>query len=111
MMKQKTDSIKDAKFMFFGVPTLQGFGMSSGVELKMQDKTGGDINKFYGITSDFLEKVRKRPEVMMVMNTFDPRFPQKVIEANIAKIKDAGLTLSDVMTTLQAYIGSMIIEF
>jgi len=110
MMKQKTDSIKDAKFMFFGVPTLQGFGMSSGVELKMQDKTGGDINKFYGITSDFLEKVRKRPEVMMVMNTFDPRFPQKVIEANIAKIKDAGLTLSDVMTTLQAYIGSMYVS-
>jgi len=110
ILKQRTDSIKDAKFMFFGTPTLQGFGMSSGVELKMQDKTGGDVDKFYGVTTEFLDKLRKRPEVMMVMNTFDPRFPQKQIEANIAKIKDAGLTLNDVMSTLQAYVGSMYVS-
>jgi len=110
ILKQRTDSIKDAKFMFFGTPTLQGFGMSSGVELKMQDKTGGDVDKFYGVTNDFLDKLRKRPEVMMVMNSFDPRFPQKQIEANIAKIKDAGLTLNDVMSTLQAYVGSMYVS-
>lgn len=110
ILKQRTDSIRDAKFMFFGTPTLQGFGMSSGVDLKMQDKTGGDIDKFYGVTSAFLDELRKRPEVMMVMSTFDPRFPQKQIEANIPKIKDAGLTLNEVMTTLQAYIGSMYVS-
>jgi len=110
ILKQRTDSIKDAKFMFFGTPTLQGFGMSSGVELKMQDKTGGDVDKFYGVTTAFLDELRKRPEVMMVMNTFDPRFPQKQIEANMAKIKDAGLTLNDVMSTLQAYVGSIYVS-
>ncbi|HBZ65644.1 MAG TPA: hydrophobe/amphiphile efflux-1 family RND transporter [Bacteroidales bacterium] len=110
ILKQRTDSIKDATFMFFGTPTLQGFGMSSGVELKMQDKTGGDVNKFYAVTSEFLDKLRKRPEVMMIMNTFDPRFPQKQIEVNVAKVKDAGLTLSDVMTTLQAYVGGMYVS-
>jgi len=110
MLKQRTDSIKDATFMFFGTPTLQGFGMSSGVELKMQDKTGGDVDKFYGVTSEFLDKLRKRPEVMMIMNSFDPRFPQKQIEANVAKIKDAGLSLGDVMSTLQAYVGGMYVS-
>ena len=110
ILKQRTDSIKNATFMFFGTPTLQGFGMSSGLDLKMQDKTGGDINKFYGVTNDFLDKLRKRPEVMMVMNSFDPRFPQKQIEANVAKIKDAGLTLTEVMSTLQAYVGGMYVS-
>jgi len=110
ILKQRTDSIKDANFMFFGTPTLQGFGMSSGLDLKMQDKTGGDVNKFYGVTSEFLNKLSKRPEVMMVMNSFDPRFPQKQVEANVAKIKDAGLTLTDVMSTLQAYVGGMYVS-
>jgi len=110
LLKQRTDSIKDATFMFFGTPTLQGFGMSSGVELKMQDKTGGSVDKFYGVTTEFLNELRKRPEVMMIMNSFDPRFPQKQIEANIAKIKDAGLTLNDVMSTLQSYVGSMYVS-
>jgi len=110
ILKQRTDSIQDAKFMFFGTPTLQGFGMSSGVELKMQNKTGGDVDKFYGVTSEFLDKLRKRPEVMMIMNSFDPRFPQKQIEANVSKIKDAGLSLGDVMSTLQAYVGGMYVS-
>ena len=110
MLKERTQNITSATFMFFGTPTLQGFGMSSGVELKMQDKTGGDVNKFYGVTNDFLDKLRKRDEVMMVMNSFDPRFPQKQIEANIAKIKDAGISLTDVMSAMQAYVGSMYVS-
>jgi hydrophobic/amphiphilic exporter-1 (mainly G- bacteria), HAE1 family len=110
IMKQKTDSIRNATFMFFGVPTLQGFGLSNGVELKMQDKTGGDINKFYSVTSNFLTELQKRPEVMMAMTTFNPKFPQKMIEANVAKIKDAGLTLNEVMGVLQTYVGSMYVS-
>nr|WP_321451565.1 efflux RND transporter permease subunit [uncultured Carboxylicivirga sp.] len=110
ILKQRTDSINNASFLFFGTPTLQGFGLSSGVELKMQDRTGGDVNTFFNVTNEFLGKLRARPEVMMAMTTFDPRFPQKEIEANVAKIKDAGITLGDVMTTMQSYVGSMYIS-
>lgn len=110
MMKQKTDSIKGATFFFMGTPTLQGFGLSSGVELQMQDRTGGDINKFNDIVTEFLNKMNAREEVMMSMTTFNPNFPQKEIEANMPKIKEAGLTLGGVMTTLQAYIGSMYVS-
>lgn len=109
-LKAKTQHMTSASFMFFGTPTLQGFGLSSGVELKMQDKTGGDVNRFFEVTSEYIEKLKLREEVMMVMNTFDPRFPQKMIEANIAKIKDAGLTLNEVMTAMQAYVGSMYVS-
>jgi HAE1 family hydrophobic/amphiphilic exporter-1 len=73
----------------------------------MQDKTGGDVNKFYSVTTEFLDELQKRPEIMGTMTTFDPNFPQKQIEANVAKIKDAGLTLSEVMTALQTYVGSV----
>ena len=110
MLKQNTAMITDATFMFFGVPTLQGFGLSNGVSLEIQDKTGGDVNKFFSVTNEFLTKLQKRPEIMMAMTTFDPRFPQKMIEANVAKIKDAGLTLSDVMSALQTYVGSMYVS-
>jgi hydrophobic/amphiphilic exporter-1 (mainly G- bacteria), HAE1 family len=110
IMKEKTQGITNATFMFFGTPTLQGFGMSSGIELNMQDKTGGDIHKFFDITSEFVDKLKARDEVMMVMNSFDPRFPQKQIEADIAKIKDAGISLTDVMTAMQAYVGSMYVS-
>lgn len=110
ILQQKTASIKNASFMFFGVPTLMGFGLSNGVEMKLQDRTGGDINKFYEVATNFLNKLKARKEVMVAMNSFDPRFPQKMVEANVPKIKDAGLTLSDIMTTLQQNIGSSYIS-
>lgn len=107
IMTEKTKDIQNATFMFFGMPTLQGFGMSTGVEVQMQDKTGGDIHKFYEITNDLIAKMNNRDEVMVAMTTFNPNFPQKQINADIAKIKAAGITLADVMNALQANIGSI----
>lgn len=110
MMTQRTRSITDATFMFMGVPTLQGFGISSGVEIELQDKMGGDVNRFYEVAQKFIQELNARDEILMAMTTFDPKFPQKQIEADIPKIKEAGLTLGEVMSTLQAYIGSMYIS-
>jgi HAE1 family hydrophobic/amphiphilic exporter-1 len=110
MLFQKTAGIQDATMFFFGTPTLQGFGLSNGFEFQVQDKTGGDINTFYGNTMKFLGALNQRPEIQYAMSTFDPSFPQYQITANVAKIKDAGLSLNQVMTTLQAYIGSMYIS-
>ncbi len=110
LLTQKTAGIKDATFLFFGTPTLQGFGLSNGVEMKMQDKTGGNIDQFYGVTNDFIAKLRGRKEVMMAMTNFNPNFPQKQIEVNMAKVKASGLRLNDLMLTLQANIGSMYIS-
>lgn len=101
---------QNATFFCMAMPTLQGFGLSAGVELQLQDKMGGDINKFYNITKNFVDELNSSDKVMMAMTNFNPNFPQKVIDANIPKIKDAGLTLTQVMGTLQAYIGSQYIN-
>ncbi len=110
ILTEKTKNIQDANPLFFSNPTLQGFGMSSGVELQLQDKTGGDMDKFTGITNEFLDAMRQRKEVMIAMTNFNPNFPQKQIIADIPKIKEAGLTLSEVMEVIQAYVGSMYIS-
>ncbi len=109
-LKAATDTIKDAQFMFTGLPTLQGFGLAMGVSLELQDRTGGDLIKFNDIVNQFMDKMQASGDVMMMMNIFNPNFPQKEIVADVAKIKAAGLTLSGVMGTLQSYIGSMYVS-
>jgi len=106
ILTEKTKSVNEATFFFMATPTLQGFGLGFGVEMQMQDRMGGDINKFYEYTKDFVAKMNAREDVMMAMTNFNPNFPQKQIDADIPKIKAAGLTLNQVMGTLQAYIGS-----
>lgn len=106
MLTEKTNKMQEATFFFMATPTLQGFGIGAGVEMQLQDRMGDDIHKFYDITTRYVAKLNAREEVMMAMTNFNPNFPQKQIEADMPKIKAAGLTLNQVMGTLQAYIGS-----
>lgn len=107
ILKEKTSKIKGATFFFVATPTLQGFGLGAGVEMQLQDRTGGDINKFNDVAQNIIQKLRARNDVvLMAMTNFNPAFPQKEISADLPKIKAAGLTLSEVMGSLQAYVGS-----
>lgn len=110
MLTQKSKSDNRATYLYSVAPTIQGFGLNTGVDLQLQDKTGGDINRFFEITQNFLAEMNKREEVMIAMTNYNPNFPQKELHANMAKIKEAGLTLNSVMTTLQAYVGSMYVS-
>lgn len=103
----KTSGIRDARIVFFGAPTLQGFGISSGFEFQLQDKTGRDIATFYKVGTDFLTALNQRPEVQYATTSFNPNFPQYQIDVNVAKIKNAGFTVNDVLGALQGYYGGV----
>jgi len=103
----KTAGIKGAKIIFFAPPTIQGFGTSGGFEFQLQDKTGGDINKFNEVGNGFLAALSQRPEIQYASTSFNPNFPQFQIEVNVAKIKQAGLTVTDVLGVLQGYYGGV----
>jgi HAE1 family hydrophobic/amphiphilic exporter-1 len=103
----KTAGIKGAKIIFFAPPTIQGFGTSGGFEFQLQDKTGGDINKFNDVGNAFLAALAKRPEIQYASTSFNPNFPQFQIEVNVAKIKEAGLSVTDVLSVMQGYYGGV----
>ena len=103
----KTASIKGARIIFFAPPTIQGFGTSGGFEFQLQDKTGGDINKFNTIGNEFLAALSKRPEIQYASTSFNPNFPQYQIDVNVATVKQAGLSVSDVLGVLQGYYGGV----
>lgn len=102
-----TSGIRDAKIIFFIPPALQGFGISSGFEFQLQDRTGGDINTFYQIAQNFLAELNKRPEIQYASTSFNPNFPQYQIDVNVPKVKEAGFTVNDVLNAMQGYYGGV----
>lgn len=72
--------------------------MQNGVTLSMQDKTGGSIVKFYNITKEFIAELNKRPEIQMAQTSYNPNYPQYMVDAHVAKTKQAGISPSDVLT-------------
>jgi len=110
LLTQKCSRIKDGRIMFFQPPMISGYSVSNGFELKLQDKTGGDISNFFQVYQKFIAALNARPEVAMAYSTFNPSFPQYLVELDVAKIKQAGLTQNVILQTLQAYYGGMYIS-
>ena len=105
-----TSGIKDGRVMIFAPPMITGYSMTNGFELKMQDRTGGDVNDFFAVVQAFLGKLNQDPAVQVAYTTFNPTFPQYMIDIDAAKAKQAGLSPKDILTTLQGYYGGMYVS-
>ncbi|MCC9070334.1 efflux RND transporter permease subunit [Flavobacterium sp. F-65] len=103
----KTAHIKGASIIFFAAPTLQGFGNSNGFEVQLQDKTGGSYQKFDENIKKFMTEINKRPEIMYATSPFNIGFPELEVNVNVAKCKDAGVSVNAVLNTLQGYFGGI----
>ena len=103
----KTAHIKDAQILAFSPPMIPGFSANSGVSLVMQDRTGGDLGKFFGIVQEYLKELNKRPEFQMAMTSYNPNYPQYMVNVDVAKCKQVGITPTAVLSTLQGYFGGL----
>ena len=99
--------IKDARVLLFAPPMIPGYSVSNGFELNLQDKTGGSLDKFYEVAQDFITKLTERPEIASAQTSFNPNFPQYMIDIDAAACKKAGLTPNAILTTLQGYYGGL----
>ena len=103
----KTAHIKDASILAFQPPMIPGFSASGGVSLVMQDRTGGDLNRFYGIVKDYIAELNKRPEIQMAQTSYNPSYPQYMVHVDVAKCKQVGVSPSVILSTLQGYYGGL----
>lgn len=99
--------IKDAQVLFFGPPMINGYSVSNGFQINLQDKTGGSIESFYKIAQDFIAHLNERPEISQAQTSFRPNYPQYMIDIDAAECMKAGLTPNDILTTLQGYYGGL----
>ena len=99
--------VKDAQVLFFTPPMIPGYSASSDIELNMQDKTGGDLEKFFDVTKQYTAALTARPEIKSAQSTFNPNFPQYMIDIDAAACKKVGISPSDILATMQGYYGGL----
>jgi HAE1 family hydrophobic/amphiphilic exporter-1/multidrug efflux pump len=97
--------IKEANVFFFNPPPIPGIGNAGGFEFILEDRGGGDIQKFAGVLEDFLAAANKRPELSRVFTQFNTRTPQIEFVLDRERAKTLGVSLSSIFTTLQTFLG------
>jgi len=110
-LEARTKHIKDAEIEFFLPPTVPGFGNSSGFQMKVLDKTGsGNMQKMAQVTQEFIQELRKAPEISKASTDYDPNFPQYMIHVDQDMAAKKGLTIKQAMSTLQTLIGGLYVS-
>ncbi|KIO76180.1 multidrug transporter AcrB [Pedobacter lusitanus] len=106
VIRGKLAGVKGANFFVFTFPTVPGFSNVDGLDMVLQDKTGGKIDKFSGVAYNFIGELMKRPEIAVAFTSFRADYPQLELQLDEAKAEQLGVSVRDVLTTMQAYFGS-----
>lgn len=101
-----TAGITEAQILFFTPPTVMGFGNSDGFEMRLQDKSNGEFDDLMAKSGQFLGALNQRPEIQYAITSFNTGFPQYEMDVNVEKVKEAGISVSGLFSTLQGYLGS-----
>lgn len=104
--RQKLATVKGANFFVFTFPTVPGFSNIDGLDFVLQDRTGGKLDKFSAIGNNFIMELMKRPEIAVAFTPFRADYPQYEMEVDDAKAEQFGVSVKDLLQTVQAYYGS-----
>lgn len=99
--------IKDANIIFFTPPSVPGFGSVDGFEVQLLDKNAGSFEDFDRVAKSFVGQLFGREEIMFAANSFNIDFPQYELSIDVPKAKRAGISIDEILFTMQGYFGGI----
>jgi hydrophobic/amphiphilic exporter-1 (mainly G- bacteria), HAE1 family len=103
--------IPDGIAFGFPPPAIPGIGTSGGVVAVLEDLAGMPVEFLAEHTQQFIEAVRKRPEVARILTTWLPSVPQYFLFVDQDKVLKQGVELSDVYKTAQVFMGGSFVNY
>ena len=109
VIEELEEKVKDfgAIIEFFEPPAVPGFGAAGGIAFRLLDKTGEiDYKKFEVVNTEFMNNLRKRPEITGLFSFFATNFPQYELKIDTAVAMQKGVSIKQAMEDLNIFIGS-----
>ena len=110
-LNQELHGLPEGTVFSFSPPAIPGVGTAGGVTFVLEDRAGKDVQFLSDNLTKFLAAARKRPELASVFTTFIPSVPQQFINVDKDKVLKQGVSLSDVYSTIQAYMGGLFVNY
>ena len=98
--------IPDAFVLALNAPPVQGLSATGGFEFVVQDVAGVGAQALADATNALVQRSRSEPTLAGLFTTFTTNVPQFYLDLDREKIKLLDLSLADVFSALQIYLGS-----
>lgn len=102
--------VADANIYAMTPPLIDGYGVSNGFEVNLQDQSGGSVDSLFSVGQRFIAALEDRPEIAAAYSTFNVNFPQYTVEVDAVKCERAGTTADAVLATLSGYYSGLYVS-
>jgi HAE1 family hydrophobic/amphiphilic exporter-1 len=105
--------IKQGIAFSFAPPAIAGLGTSGGVSMVLEDRSGkADPNFLTQNLYKFLGEISKRHDLIAAaIPTYYPAVPQLYVDVDREKVAQQQVSIGDVYTTLQAFLGGSLVNY
>ena len=102
--------LRDGMALVFNPPPIRGLGSAGGFEVYLQNRADGDPQKLAAVMNDFMDELKKRPELTGINSFFRPTVPQLYVDVDREKALALGIPLNEVFDALAASMGSLYVN-
>jgi len=111
-LNTELSKLPEASVSAFSPPSIPGVGTSGGFTMMLEDRSGSQNPVFLTENvNKFMAAVRKRKEIAGVLTTHLPDVPQVYVKVDRDKVLKLGVSLSDVYSTMQTFMGGNFVNY
>ncbi len=103
----KFSSVQDAFVAVFPPPPVNGLGQVGGFKLMVEDRAGLGEAALNDATQALIGRAYQTPELAGVFTSYRINVPQLEVVVDREKVKQEGISLTDLFQTMQVYLGSV----
>ncbi|HMH33846.1 MAG TPA: efflux RND transporter permease subunit [Puia sp.] len=102
--------IKNATVTVIQPPPIRGIGIAAGFAMQIEQGTStDDIHAFEKVVTNFVAAAKKNPATATAFCYFSAHTPSYNLTVDREKCEKLGVNVSDVFTTMQAFMGSLFV--
>jgi hydrophobe/amphiphile efflux-1 (HAE1) family protein len=109
-LNQKFAAIQDGFVAVFPPPPVMGLGTVGGFKMEVEDRSGLGEEELAKATQALVGRARQTPELAGLFSSNRIDVPQLDVEVDREKVKQAGLSLTELFRTMQIYLGSVYVN-
>jgi multidrug efflux pump len=102
--------VKDAQVTVFGAAPVPGLSVAGGFKLMVEDRGGLGLENLQSQTDNLIQKLQGEPGLAGVSTQFRSNTPQLYLDIDRTKAASLGVSLDDIDSTLQIFLGSLYVN-
>jgi len=105
-LRQEFSQFQEGQAGVFGAPPVDGLGSTGGFKIQIEDRRGAGLRALQGGVQNLRETGAGDARLTGLYSTFSVTQPQVFVDVDREKAKAIGVSLQEIYTTLQAYLGA-----